>query len=66
MVLGRVQQVVRYRGHLLQGVDARLQALPDDLACAGSGAVQISGAVLDFRKPVGHAAHGRPICAFLI
>ena len=47
MVLRGVQDVVRHCGHLLQGVDARLQALPADRAVRPGGAVQIAGAVLD-------------------
>ena len=66
MVLGRVQQVVRYCGHLLQGVNARLQALPDDLACAGGGAVQIPGAVLDLGQAVGDARQRGAVRALLI
>ena len=66
MVLRGVQDVIRHRGHLLQGVDARLQALPADLSGGRSGAVQIPGAVLDFSQAVSDAAQGRPIAALLI
>ena len=66
MILRGVQDVVRHRGDLLQGIDARLQALPDDLSCAGGGAVQIPGAVLDPGQPVGDTAQGSPVCALLI
>ena len=47
MVLRGVQDMVRYGGHLLQGVHPRLQALPADRAVRPGGAVQIPGAVLD-------------------
>ena len=66
MVLGGVQNVIRHSGHLLQRIDARLQALPGDFSCTGGGAIQIPGAVLDFGQPVGDAAQGRPIAALLI
>ena len=66
MVLRGVQDVVRYGGHLLQGVHPRLQALPADRAVRPSGAVQIPGAVLDLRQPVGDAAQGRAVCALLV
>ena len=66
MVLGIVRDVVLHRGQFADGINARLQALPADFTCAGSGAVQIPGAVLDFGKAVGHAAQGRPVRALLI
>ena len=61
MILCRVQDMVRYCGNLLQGIDARFQALPGDLSCAGGDAIQISRAVLDLGQPVGDAAQWCPI-----
>ena len=66
MVLGGVQQVIRHRGGFFQGINARFQALPADLTCAGRGAVQIPGAVLDFGETIGDAAQGLTIRTLLI
>ena len=48
MVLRGVQDMVRYGGHLLQGVHSGLQALPADRAVRPGGAVQIPGAIFNF------------------
>ena len=66
MVLRGVQDVVRYGGHLLQGVHPRLQALPADRAVRPGGAVQIPGAVLDPGQPVGDAAQRLAVRTLLV
>lgn len=66
MVLRGVQDMVRYGGHLLQGINAGLQALPADRAVRPGGAVQIPGAVLDPGQPVGDAAQRLAVRTLLI